>query len=199
MYEWRQMTQRQRAEILDLRRQSQSPWHSPPHYSEDGVHFYHLTGACYEHAPIIGKYPERMALFENDLRETIGVFGNRVMAWCILPNHWHALIQTDALKETIKKIGNLHGRSSFLWNREDDCRGRTCWHRCSDRRIRSDDHRFAVQNYIHHNPVKHGYAECWEDWPFSSASEFLAKEGRDRGVELWKKYPVLNMGEGWDD
>jgi len=199
MYEWRQMTPQQRAEILDLRRRSQSPWHSPPHYSEEGTHFYHLTAACYEHQPIIGMSPDRMAMFESDLCKVLGLLNTKIVAWCVLPNHWHALIQTNALKETIKELGKLHGRISFRWNREDSSRGRTCWHRCSDRRIRSDAHRFAAQNYIHHNPVKHGYAERWEDWPFSSAMDYLEKMGRDVVAAQWKKYPVLEMGAGWDD
>ena len=199
MYEWQKMTLRQRAEVLDLRRQSQSPWHSPPHYSEDGVRFYHLTGACYEHAPIIGASPERMTQFEIDVRKTLGSSSNQVYAWCILPNHWHALIQTEMLKETIAQIGRLHGRTSFKWNNEDEARGRKCWHGCADRRIRSDAHRFAVQNYIHHNPVKHGYAERREDWAFSSATDYLERMGRDAVVAQWKKYPVLEMGVGWDD
>jgi putative transposase len=54
-------------------------------------------------------------------------------------------------------------------------------------------------NYIHHNPVKHGYAEKWEDWPFSSASGFLEEVGREQAVEFWKRYPVLDYGRGWDD
>ena len=65
MYEWRKMSQEKREEVLRLRRQSRVPWHSPPHYSEPGVHFYHLTSACYEHAPYIGFLPERMADFES--------------------------------------------------------------------------------------------------------------------------------------
>ncbi len=199
MYDWRKMTPRQQAEILDLRRQNQSPWHSPPHYTEEGFHFYHLTGACYEHRPIIGATPERMARFEIDLRNTLNLFQNKIAAWCILPNHWHALIQTSALKETIKELGKMHGRTSFRWNREEDCRGRTCWHRCSDRRIRSDAHRFAAQNYIHHNPVKHGYVKKWTEWPFSSAKEQLEKIGNEAMRAQWEKYPVLKMGEGWDD
>jgi len=193
------MTLRQQAEVLDLRRRSQSPWHSPPHYAEEGANFYHLTAACFEHFPIIGKSPERMAGFETNLRETLGLFGNQLCAWCILPNHWHALIQTESLQETIGKVGRLHGRSSFQWNKADGCQGRKCWHRCADRRIRSDAHRFAVRNYIHHNPVKHGYAENWEAWPFSSAADYLAQVGRDKVLELWEKYPVLEMGKGWDD
>jgi putative transposase len=54
-------------------------------------------------------------------------------------------------------------------------------------------------NYIHHNPVKHGYVRRWEAWPFSSAAEFIEKEGRERALELWTKHPVGETGKGWDD
>jgi len=199
VYEWRKMTPRHRAEIFDLRRQHQSPWHSPPHYSEEGFHYYHLTGACYEHRPIIGSSPERMAGFETELCEMLGEGRNRLGAWCVLPNHWHALAWVVDLKETVSAIGKFHGRTSFLWNQEDETRGRKCWHRCADRRIRSDRHFHVARNYIHHNPVKHGCVEKWEDWPYSSAGNHIAKAGREAVLKQWHEYPILNMGEGWDD
>ena len=199
MYEWREMTPEKREEVLRLRRQSRVPWHSPPHYTEPGVHHYHLASTCYEHAPILGHTPGRMADFEFRLREGFIANGNRLAAWCILPNHWHALVFTKDLVSLLSDIGKLHGSMSFEWNREENLAGRKCWHRCSDRRIRSDAHRLAVMNYIHHNPVKHGYVRRWEEWPFSSSADFLEKEGRERALTLWKDYPVGETGKGWDD
>ncbi len=199
MYEWRQMTPEKREEILCLRYQIRVPWHSPPHYAEPGVHYYHLAGACYEHAPFLGRTPERMANFELQLQTVLAANGNRLAAWCILPNHWHALVCTGNLVLLLPDVGKLHGKTSFEWNREENQSSRKCWHRCSDRRIRSDAHLFAVMNYIHHNPVKHGYVHRWEAWPFSSAAEFLEKEGRERALTLWNDYPVGEMGSGWDD
>ena len=199
MYEWRKMTLEKREEVLRLRCQSRVPWHSPPHYTEPGVHYYHLAGACYEHAPILGFTPKRMADFESRLRAVFTINDNRLAAWCILPNHWHALVCTKDLGSLIPAIGKLNGRTSFEWNREEYRAGRKCWHRCSDRRIRSDAHRWAVMNYIHHNPVKHGYVRRWEEWPFSSAEEFLEKEGREQALALWRDYPVGEMGNGWDE
>ena len=61
MYEWRQMTARQREEALRVRRQCRRPWHSPPHFPADFPSFFHLSAACYEHAPLIGQTPARMA------------------------------------------------------------------------------------------------------------------------------------------
>ena len=109
---------------------------------------YHLSAANFEHVPVIGKTPSRMAAFAEVEAE--------LYVWCVLPNHWHALVGTNDLKRVLAVIGRLHGCSSFEWNREDDSRGRQCWHCCADRRIRSEGHFFAVRNYIHHNPVRHG-------------------------------------------
>ncbi len=66
------------------------------------------------------------------------------------------------------------------------------------RPVKSEHHRWATVNYIHHNPVRHGYVTQWQDWPFSSAEQYLADVGRDEAIRLWHQYPVLGMGEGWD-
>lgn len=199
MYEWRKMSPEKRNEVIRLRCQFRVPWHSPPHYTEPGMHFYHVTAACYEHSPYIGFLPERMAEFEQALCETLSFGDGGLVAWCVLPSHWHALLSTKDLKTLVSRIGKLHGKTSFEWNKLEEQSGRKCWHRCADRRIRSDAHRYAVMNYIHHNPVKHGFVERWEEWPFSSAAMFLETEGRARALELWKDYPVKDMGQGWDD
>jgi len=199
MYQWRKLTDEQRRAILASRRKNLRPWHSPPHFESAGQQCFHLSAACYEHRPTIGTAPSRMEDFESKLIELFSTEGCMLHAWCVLPNHWHALVRIDDLKEIIKEIGRLHGRVSFLWNGEDAERGRKCWHRCLDRRIRSDRHHYVAMNYIHHNPVKHGYVERWEDWPYSSANGFIAEAGRAAALKQWQEYPVLDMGKGWDD
>lgn len=86
-----------------------------------------------------------------------------------------------------------------MWNLEDAMAGRTCWYGVSDRGIRTEAHYWSVANYIHHNPVKHGHTERWQDWPWSSARDFLAQTPRDEAARLWREYPILKMGAGWDD
>ncbi len=54
-------------------------------------------------------------------------------------------------------------------------------------------------NYVHHNPVHHGYAERWDAWPFSSANAYLDEVGRDEAARVWREYPLLDYGKGWDD
>lgn len=196
MYQWRKMSERQRLEVLKLRTQTGWPMHSPPHFETDEWTLYHLSAANFEHVPIIGKTPRRMLSFSSCL---CSVFEEcRLYAWCVLPNHWHALIGTESLTKVLKKIGRMHGHCSYEWNAEDTERGRQCWHCCSDRRIRSKNHFYATRNYIHHNPVKHGYVQKWDEWFFSSAKDYLNAIGKAEALLFWREYPVLGMGDKWD-
>ena len=98
----------------------------------------------------------------------------RVLAWVIMPNHVHVLIDPA---EPISK--SIQGWKSFtarwllahnerlklgipdphhVWMRE-------YW----DRFIRDDDHLRATIDYIHRNPVKACLCREPEDWPWSSA------------------------------
>ncbi|MCU1267765.1 MAG: Transposase [Acidobacteria bacterium] len=198
MYDYRKMTLQQKREAVQYRRLRDRPWHSPPHWEFLGQRQFIISATCYEHKPVIGLTPERTAECEAGLLDMCAQFAQTTYAWCVLPNHYHLLLQTDRLAELRAEIGNFHGRSSFKWNGEDECRGRHVWYRCFDREIKSQRHFWATLNYIHHNPVLHGYVRTWQDWPWSSAAIFLERVGRERALKIWRKYPILDYGKKWD-
>jgi putative transposase len=197
MYDYRKLRPEQRREAVEYRRLQKRPWHSPPHWEFVGQRQFIISASCYEHREIIGVTPERMTEFETVLVDACAEFAI-LYAWCLLPNHYHLLVKTDQLKELRAALGKLHGRSSFKWNGEDDSRGRQVWHNCFDRVVRSLRHFWATMNYIHHNPVHHGYVERWQDWPWSSARDFLERVGQKTAEEIWREYPVLDYGKKWD-
>ena len=198
MYNWRRMTDEERQQALSIRRARKFPWHSPPHLDFEGVHQYLISSSCYEHAYVIGQSMERLTECEEELLEVCHNFCLSVYAWCILPNHHHTVVKTDRIKELRRALGRFHGRSSFKWNEEDGSRGRKVWHNCFERPIKSERHFWATLNYVHHNPVHHGYVDRWQDWPWSSASDFLSTMGRSRALNLWLRYPILDYGKKWD-
>jgi len=198
MYDYRMMTPEQQREIVEYRRQHHRPWHSPPHWDYEGERQFLISAACFEHAQIIGTTPERMSKCEADLMELHQQYCSEIYAWCLLPNHYHWLVKTDRIKELLKESGKFHGRSSYIWNGEDKKRGRQVWHNSFERPIKSHRHFWASVNYIHHNPVHHDYVEKWQDWPWSSANEFIERVGRERAMEIWNTYPVLDYGKKWD-
>jgi putative transposase len=198
MYNWRKMSDEDRDCVLKERKIRRFPWHSPPHFEYEGDRQFIITAACFEHSHIIGKSSDRMAECESELIEICNGSGSKLYAWCILPNHYHLLLRTSVLKELLAVLGKFHGASSFRWNGEDDTRGRKVWFRAIERAMRSERHFYATLNYIHHNPVKHGYAAKWHDWPYSSAAEYLEKVGREAASRIWNEYPVLSYGDEWD-
>jgi putative transposase len=198
MYDWRKMTDEQRAQALELRRARGFPKHSPPHWDIEGKRQYLISASCYEHASFIGKTPQRLTDCEAEVLGVIREHCLEVYAWCILPNHYHVLVLTEAIKQLRSALGQFHGRASFIWNGEDCARGRKVWYNCFERPMKSDRHFWVTLNYVHHNPVHHGYVERWEDWPWSSAVDFLKRVGRDRTLKIWREYPILDYGKKWD-
>jgi putative transposase len=147
---------------------------------------------------VIGKGPERMSECEAEVLRICDNLGSRIYAWCILPNHYHLLLRTDRIKELRSSIGHFHGRSSFEWNRADNRRGRKVWFNCFEKPMKSERHFWASLNYVHHNPVHHGYVKRWSDWPWSSARRYLEKIGQEEARRIWLKYPILDYGKKWD-
>jgi len=100
-----------------------------------------------------------------------------------------------ALRE---EIGHYNGRSSFNWNGEDNQRGRKVWYNCFEKPMKSERHFWATLNYVHHNPVHHGYVKRWQDWPWSSARQYLETVGSEEAKRIWLTYPILDYGKKWD-
>ncbi|OYW22716.1 MAG: hypothetical protein B7Z55_04330 [Planctomycetales bacterium 12-60-4] len=142
---------------------------------------------------------ERMDDFVKQMQDTFASNNAAVYAWCVLTNHYHVLATTPDLPLLVASLGKVHGRMSFAWNAEETSRGRICWHRTTDRAMRSESHFWTTVNYIHHNPVKHGHASKWTEWPWSSAHDYLQEKGRETATRIWKAYPILDYGVKWDD
>jgi putative transposase len=106
----------------------------------------------------------------------------RIPAWCVLPNHYHALVETPNVLELLWELGRLHGRTSHRWNGEEKARGRQVFHRAAERFMRTERHYWATLNYGHNNPVHHRYVKLWTEWPWSSALD-TARIGMRRTYE----------------
>ena len=111
MYQWRHLSSEQRAAVLAERQRHPRPWHGPPHVVDDSG-LYLITAACYEHRPIIGISPQRMAEFETELLKTTDEHSEQIFAWVVLPNHYHLLVEMTepTLSRGMKKIGGDYAR-----------------------------------------------------------------------------------------
>ncbi|MGH8378163.1 MAG: REP-associated tyrosine transposase, partial [Gammaproteobacteria bacterium] len=96
-----------------------------------------------------------------------------LLAWCIMPNHVHVLIETLApLAKIVQSWKSFTGRWALQHAAELELGvpGEKFWMRDYwDRYIRNERHFLAVVDYIHANPAKAGLCAQPADWRWSSA------------------------------
>ncbi len=197
-YRWRQISPKQQMELLAWRKERGHPWHSPPHRPNFGRLRFLISAACYEHQPHIGRNLMRMDAFARELLSVFSAHASQTFAWCVLPNHYHALVKAPDILALLRELGRFHGRTSHAWNGEESARGRKVFFRAVERAMRSERHFWATLNYVHHNPVHHRYVARWTDWPWSSASEYLNQTGPQEAKRLWHEHPLDDYGKDWD-
>ena len=100
----------------------------------------------------------------------------RLIAWCVMPNHVHAMIEMCGIplaallhswkSFTAKEINKLLGTTGPLWFEE--------YH---DRFIRDETHFHNAVAYIEKNPVKAALCAEAHEWMFSSARRKVKEDG----------------------
>ena len=130
-------------------------------------------------------------LVRDQLKALVVEFDLRLAVWVILDNHYHLLVKSHIGAALSRFFGRLHGRSSFDLNRLDDARGRQVWHNYWDTCVRGETDYWTRFNYIHYNPVKHGYVARIEDWSFSSYHYYLKGKGQDWLMDAFQRYPII--------
>ena len=118
------------------------------------------------------RHPQVAAVMQDTLQKFDGE-RYRLIAWCIMPNHVHVLIEpTTSLPKIVQSWKSYTGRWALLHNAELGLGvpGHAFWMRDYwDRYIRHERHLQSVIHYIHENPVKAGLCKTAQDWSFSSA------------------------------
>jgi putative transposase len=196
-YEYRQLNPDEQRTLLGERIARGFPRHRPPHL-EQGAGYYLLTAAIYEHCVLIDP-DTRRDQFQDFLLAAFDGAEIESVAWAVLRNHYHILVWLPSLRSVASIFNRLHGRTSRQWNLEDNQQGRKVWYRYSDRAIRDEAHFYRALNYIHANPVHHGYVQRSRDWRWSSLAHYINILGMEWMESMWRRYPVEDFGKGWDD
>jgi putative transposase len=119
-------------------------------------------------------------------------FGITLRAWVVLRNHYHLLLKSRVGRDISKFIGRLHGRTSYEFNLLDNAQGRKVWYSYWDTCIRTEADYWTRFNYVHNNPVKHGYVQRHADWEFSSYRYYLQTKGEEWLADCWQRYPIID-------
>lgn len=140
-----------RGEITEARRRKRIE-----HYLDQGY------GACWLKDAAIAR------MVENSLRHFDGE-RYRLLAWCVMPNHVHALAEMVEGYPLEDVVQNWKSYTAHEMNRLLERRGRVWQPEGFDRYIRDEVHFHRVVGYIEDNPVNAGLVADAGDWLWSSA------------------------------
>ena len=127
-------------------------------------------GECWLREPAIGRLVEDALLKFDGQRY-------RLLAWCVMPNHVHVMIET---LKGFTLSGVLHSWKSFTANEANRMLGRKgeFWRReYLDRYVRNAEHYSNALRYIEGNAATAGLVKFPADWPFTSARYREEKKG----------------------
>lgn len=132
-----------------------------------------LTIVTHERNPWLGD-PEAVALLLDAMRRAKTKYPFRHLADVILPDHLHWLLLPSAESAFSDLVAALKRQVS--WRRKEAGGTGPLWQkRFYDHLIRDDDDLGRHLDYIHFNPVKHGYVSRTCDDPWSSFDEWVKR------------------------
>ena len=126
------------------------------------------------------------AAFVDLLRETKRRVPMRVLGYCVMGNHWHAVLWPTGdgdLSRFMARLTTTHVRRYFL-HYHDEAGGHLYQGRFKNFPVETDASLLNVLRYAEANPLRAGLVERAEDWRWSSLWRFARGEA-DPLVDPW--------------
>ncbi len=92
-----------------------------------------------------------------------------VIAYSLMPNHFHVLIKKEETSQVSRWIKTLQGVYAQYFNRKNDRSGHLWQDRFFSSRVRDGFHLARTLMYVEQNPVNANLVKSAEDWKWSSA------------------------------
>jgi len=168
--------------------------HRPPHIYLNNQ-YYFITSVTYQKIDHFNSNLKKN-LLKRIIYSVLTQYKYSLDAWVILDNHYHILIKTFQGKYLARVVASIHGKSAIEINKIDKKIGRQIWYQYWDYCIRDEDDYFRHMNYIHHNPIKHGYIQSIENltyYNFSSYIEYLKEKGEEWIRNCFMNYPIIDF------
>ena len=128
---------------------------------------------------VLNRGNERRSIFESEgdylaflrvLSETLERIPVRILAWCLMPNHWHLLLwpkQDGELGHFMQRLTTTHVRRWRLY-RQSVGHGHLYQGTYKSFPVEADDHFYTVCRYVERNALRAKLVKRAEAWPWSS-------------------------------
>jgi putative transposase len=113
-----------------------------------------------------------------------------ILAWCLMPNHFHFLANMDSRSVQTRKLAgeernvisegvrNLLSSYTQGVNKQNGSTGSLFQQNTKAKLISPDSNCYGLTcfNYIHQNPMKAGLVKKMEDWEYSSFRDYWSRD-----------------------
>jgi putative transposase len=152
---------------------------------------YHIFNRGNNKQPIFLKSENYDYFLKNINRYLIPVCD--ILAWCLMPNHFHLLVQANQHSIPIIKDGSFERQqfsqgikqllSSYTKaiNKQESRTG-SLFQQKTKALLTEEGHAQTAFHYIHQNPMKAGLVKKMEDWPFSSFRDYLETDSPKNSI-----------------
>ena len=140
-----------------------------------GGEIYHVVNRGALRAPLFADAVDAR-LFQGTLRDALALHPVDLLAWCVMPNHWHLLLRpesAEALPPFMRRLTLTHSRRWQACHARPG-QGTLYQGRYRSARVAGDAQLLTVLRYIERNPVRAGLVASAIDWPWSSLRQRLS-------------------------
>jgi putative transposase len=152
----------------------------PPRAAEGGL-IYHALNRANGRVTIL-EGDDDYAAFERVMAGAIGRQGMRLLAYCLMPNHFHLLLwpREDGDLPAFMRWLTMTHTQRWHAHRHTAGTGHLYQGRYKSFPVQSDEHFLTVCRYVERNALKAGLVERAEDWRWGSLAAVRAKEEAER-------------------
>lgn len=128
--------------------------------------------------------------FEKLLAEAKGKYPMRILAYCLMPNHWHLLLYPRSdhdLSRFMRWLGLTHTQRWHAAHKTIGY-GHLYQGRYKSFPVQTDEHFLQVARYIERNPLRAKLVKRAEDWQWSSL--WSRQHGSEEQQQLLDTWPV---------
>ncbi len=119
--------------------------------------------------------PDDYAAFVRLLRQATARIPLRVLGWCLMPNHFHAVVWPERDEELAGWLHWLLTTHACRYNKQYGLSGHVWQGRSHAFPIQEDDPLLTVLRYVERNALRGGLVTRAEDWPWGSLAQRRGK------------------------
>jgi putative transposase len=168
-----------------------------PQRAAEGGYVYHVLNRANARVTIFERDADYEA-FEKVLLEAVERTKTRLLAYCIMPNHWHLVLWPTKDGELSQFVGWLTLTHTQRWhaNRHSAGSGHLYQGRFKSFPVQEDEHFYTLGRYVERNARRANLVRRAEQWPWCSLARWLRGSAADKS--LLAPWP-LPRRPGWVD